>query len=633
MLLFSIIIPHYNSPHLLERLLCSIPTDSQLQIIVIDDKSTCDISAVRQLVLSRGGLFLDNTTERKGAGVCRNLGLAQAKGKWLIFADADDFFLDGAFDILRRHADSDADIIHFIPTSKDMRTGAISTRHTWSEKLVRRYLAEPTKENELMLRYRYMVPWSKMFRNQMVSDAGVQFDEVMAANDIMFSSRCGYSAKSIEASADRIYCVTKSEGTLTTRHDESLYWTRAIVHKNRYHFLAEHIDMKRFGYVAPMGILILNNAARQGYSLKLLFKIFFYFKREKVSIIDMANIRYILGHAIKERSFIDMHYCKHALYELKTLGIREVFWHIVLYLTKSKYAKMQMAVLSEKYLSSMSAEEWEEKLKSTFKCRTGEVLDFRAPQTFNEKIQWLKLYDNQPVKATLADKYRVRKWVQEEIGEEYLIPLLGVWDSPKDVDFDALPEQFAIKANHGSDMILVVRDKSALDIKKTRKLMSQWMKMPFGLLNAEQHYHAIPRKIIAEEYIEQDDGNLYDYKIHCFNGKPEFIQVVGDRDWKSHSAKTLFYDTDWKLTPYAYGRPRYENEKPRPAQLEQLLAIAEKLCRRFIYVRVDLYLLDNGDIKFDEMTFHPLSGFGKWFPPEANLLMGQKIHLPISGTD
>ena len=325
-----------------------------------------------------------------------------------------------------------------------------------------------------------------------------------------------------------------------------------------------------------------------------------------------------------------MNYLKHALYELKTLGIQEVFWHTALYLTKSNYAKMQMAVLSEDYLSSMPIEEWEERLKSTFKCRTGEILNLKNPQTFNEKIQWLKLYDNQPVKSKLADKYGVREWVKSEIGEEYLIPLLGVWDSPEQVDFGALPDRFALKSNHGSDMILVVKDKSALDIKKTRKLMAQWLKIPFGLLNAEQHYHVIPRKIIAEQYIEQDDGNLYDYKIHCFNGKPEFIQVVGDRDWNTHSAKTTFYDTDWKMTPYAYGRPRYENKKPRPAQLDKLLAIATRLCRDFAYVRVDLYLLDNGDIKFGEMTFHPLSGFGKWQPAEANLLMGQKIHLPGS---
>lgn len=301
MYLFTVIIPHYNSVLSLGRLLSSIPIDRSIQLIVIDDKSTEDLTEVKNQVLSRDGLFLHNTTNVKGAGTCRNLGLAQAKGKWLVFADADDYFLDGAFDILRRHADSEVDIVHFIPTSIDERTGRTSTRHTWCEKLVRRYLMEPTEENELMLRYRYMVPWSKMFRNQMVRDNGISFDEVMAANDIMFSARCGYYARTVEAFPEKIYCVTKSEGTLTTRHDEEVYWIRAVVHKDKYNFLAERINLKKYGYVVPMGIRILSNAARQGYNLKYIIKIYRYFRQEKVALINFASICYSFRHMIKER--------------------------------------------------------------------------------------------------------------------------------------------------------------------------------------------------------------------------------------------------------------------------------------------------------------------------------------------
>lgn len=301
MYLFTVIIPHYNSVLSLGRLLSGIPIDESIQLIVIDDKSTEDLTTVEDMLHARGGLLLHNTTDTKGAGTCRNLGLAQATGKWLVFADADDYFLDGAFDILMRHADSQADIIHFIPTSMDMKTGKTSTRHTWCEKLVRRYLTEPTEENELMLRYRYMVPWSKMFRNQMVRSNGILFDEVMAANDIMFSARCGYYAKTIDAFPEKIYCVTKSEGTLTTRHDESVYQIRAVVHKDKYNFLAERIDLRKYGYVVPMGVRILSNAARQQYSLKFIFKLYRYFRKEKVALINFASIRYSLRHMIKER--------------------------------------------------------------------------------------------------------------------------------------------------------------------------------------------------------------------------------------------------------------------------------------------------------------------------------------------
>lgn len=319
---------------------------------------------------------------------------------------------------------------------------------------------------------------------------------------------------------------------------------------------------------------------------------------------------------------------KYALYELKTLGIREVFWHIILYLTKSDYAKTMVGALSEPYLSSMTTQEWETRIKHTFRSRTGECLNLKTPKTFNEKIQWLKLYDNKPIKVRLADKYLVREWIQEKLGSEYLIPLLGVWDSPDEVDFSTLPDRFVLKANHGSGMILIVKDKSSLNVKKARKSMTEWLKNPYGLLSGEQHYHLIPRKIIAEEYIEQNNGNLYDYKIHCFNGNPELIQVIGDRDFHTHFLRNLYYDTNWKALPITYNYPLYEEEMPRPAQLEQMLSIAQKLCRDFIYVRVDFYLLDNGEIKFGEMTFHPYSGFCSWEPPEANLLMGEKIRLP-----
>ena len=302
MVLFSVITPHYNSTLLLKRLLSSIPMDDSIQLIVVDDKSTEDITEVKDLVSARGGSFLHNTTGKKGAGVCRNLGLAQAVGKWTVFADADDFFMDGAFDIMKQHTDSEADIVYFVPTSMDMETGEISTRHIWCEKLVRRYLTEPIEENEMMLRYRHMVPWSKMLRRKMIQEAEILFDEVMVANDVMFSARCGYYAQKIEAFDDIIYCVTKSQGSLTTKYDEDACLTRAIVHRDKYKFLEEHLDLKEYGYVIPMGIRFLVDAARQGYSIKFLHKIYRYFRQENITLINFALFRYIFRHMFKERS-------------------------------------------------------------------------------------------------------------------------------------------------------------------------------------------------------------------------------------------------------------------------------------------------------------------------------------------
>lgn len=301
MILFSVITPHYNSPLLLKQLLSSIPVDESIQIIVVDDKSVEDITEVKNLVNARGGLFLHNTTNKKGAGVCRNLGLAQAVGKWIVFADADDYLLDGAFDVMKRHADSEADIIFFVPTSVDLETGEVSTRHVWYEKLVRRYLTEPIEENEIMLRYRHTGPVCKMLRREMLQKEGILFDEEMTWEDVMFSARCGYYAQKIEAFDDIIYCITKSKGSLTAKHDETACRVRATVHRDRYKFLEEHVDLKKCGYVVPMGIRFLSDAARQGYSIKFLYEIYRYFRQEHVMLINFAMLRYIFRHMINER--------------------------------------------------------------------------------------------------------------------------------------------------------------------------------------------------------------------------------------------------------------------------------------------------------------------------------------------
>lgn len=301
MILFSVIIPHYNSVLLLKQLLDSIPIDESIQIIVVDDKSTEDITEVKDLTIARGGLFIQNTTDRKNAGVCRNLGLTQVVGKWLVFADADDYFLDGAFDIMKQHADSEADLIYFIPTSVDLETGEVSTRHLWLEMIVRRYLSEPVEENELVLRYRYKGPYSKMIRRKMVQEMGILFDEVIAANDVMFSAKCGYYAQKIEAFDDIVYCLTKSEGTLTTKHDESAYRSRIVVHRNYYKFLDEHIGLREHGYLVPMGIRVLRNAAKQGYSTKFLCEIYCYLRKENIPLINFSALRYSLRHLGKRR--------------------------------------------------------------------------------------------------------------------------------------------------------------------------------------------------------------------------------------------------------------------------------------------------------------------------------------------
>ena len=281
-----------------------------------------------------------------------------------------------------------------------------------------------------------------------------------------------------------------------------------------------------------------------------------------------------------------------------------------------------------KVLEAAEPEEYPRLLKSMWKVHFNEPLDLDNPQSFNEKIQWLKLYDTTPLKTRLADKYLVRDWIKEKIGEKYLVPLLGVWDSFDEIDFDALPDTFVLKCNHGSGMNMVVKDKKAFDKKAAKVQFDEWMKSDFTFLNGfEMQYRDIPHKIIAEKFIEQMDENLLDYKIHVFGGEPKIIQVIGDRDLVHHTGKEAFFDLNWQPQDLMYHTyDMYEKMPSRPDNLGEMLNIARKLGTEFRYVRVDLYNID-GKILFGEMTFTPASGFGKWGGVQAKNSVGSWINV------
>lgn len=282
------------------------------------------------------------------------------------------------------------------------------------------------------------------------------------------------------------------------------------------------------------------------------------------------------------------------------------------------------------YNKSLPESAYPKALKRWFKKITGYELNLEDPKTFDEKIQWLKLYDKDPRRTTLSDKYAVREWVKKTIGEKYLIPLLGAWDSFDEIDFDKLPSRFVLKANHASGWNLIVTDKAKLDIKSARRKFNRWMNTDFAFIEGfELQYHNIKRKIIAEKFIENGGNNLFDYKFYCFNGKPEFIEYIGDR--LTGQPRVMFLSTDWTPEIFTDGiYPEFDEVPPKPECLEELVKLAEKLCKGFPFVRVDLYVLDDGSIKFGEMTFTPGSGkHSTWNPPEYATIIGDMIPLPL----
>lgn len=293
--------------------------------------------------------------------------------------------------------------------------------------------------------------------------------------------------------------------------------------------------------------------------------------------------------------------------------------------------KRQMKLIRKR--AAMSQAEIIDEIQRLFERRTGEILDYEHPVTFNQKIQWSKAYNAEREYGELADKFLVRAYVSSKIGTEYLTKLYGVWDSVKDVDFAILPEQFVIKATHGCGWNIVVPDKRDLNVRKARRMLSRWLQLNYAFISDfEMHYRYCQPRVIAEEYLSNGalaDGSgddLWDYKFWCFDGKCHYIQFLSNR---SIGLDMAFFNTDWELQPFVYTYPRNERYVERPDNLDEMIHIAEKLAEGFPHVRVDFYRMNDGRIVFGEMTFTSMGGYCKWDPESANVELGNLFHLPL----
>ena len=276
-----------------------------------------------------------------------------------------------------------------------------------------------------------------------------------------------------------------------------------------------------------------------------------------------------------------------------------------------------------------------------FLRKTGKFLDLENPQTLGEKIKWLMLYYKNPLLTELADKYSVRPYVAEKIGEEYLIPLIGVYESEDEIDFEKLPEKFILKATHGVGWNIICKDKKHFDLDKAKRKLKKWLNTNLYNRYFEWQYKDIKPRIICEKLLECPDGqDLHDYKIFVMNGTPKFILVVTGRATKLQKLTQsvtgrgkmayVFFDPDWNYIPVC--RAGFPNEMhanfPKPKQLEQMLALASQLAPDVPLVRVDLYI-HNEQIYFGELTFTPAAGGHRWQPEEYAYIFGDMLTLPM----
>lgn len=273
-------------------------------------------------------------------------------------------------------------------------------------------------------------------------------------------------------------------------------------------------------------------------------------------------------------------------------------------------------------------------LKLLFKLRMGEELDLDNPLTFNQKLQWLKLYNRKPEYTMMVDKYLVKQYVADKIGPEYVIPTLGIWDRPEDIEWDKLPNQFVLKntAGGGGKGVIICRDKLTFNRKEAVRHLKKSMRVDGYRLLIEWPYKDVPKRIIAEKYMTELDGNeLQDFKIHNFNGNPKVILVCRDR-FKNTGLTEDFFTVKWEhLNVRRPGHPNASELIDKPKELETMLRISEILAKDCPFMRTDFYIVGE-KVYFGEITFFPASGIEKLVPRSYDVLFGSWISIPIENT-
>jgi len=275
-------------------------------------------------------------------------------------------------------------------------------------------------------------------------------------------------------------------------------------------------------------------------------------------------------------------------------------------------------------------------LKCEYKYQMGKGLDLKNPKTFNEKLQWLKLYDRRPLYTTLVDKVKVRNYIADCLGEKYLVPLVGVWSEPDQINFDALPNKFVLKCNHNSGKgMCICKDKAKIDINKVKANLKLGLKENYFFHGREWPYKTVPHRILGEHYMCDDDSvqpdrqELSDFKFYCFNGYVDCVMVCFDR--ASGDTKFYFFDKSWNLKRInKRGKNAPEGfTLPKPQCLDEMFEIAAELSKNIPFVRVDLYQ-SNGKVYFGEMTFFPQGGWDPNYLPETDEYFGNLIDLSLA---
>lgn len=263
-------------------------------------------------------------------------------------------------------------------------------------------------------------------------------------------------------------------------------------------------------------------------------------------------------------------------------------------------------------------------LKIKYRLKMKKKLNLKNPQTYNEKLQWLKLNDRKEIYTTMVDKYEVKKYVANIIGEEYIIPTLGIYNSFEEINFENLPEKFVMKCTHNSGGIIICKNKKQFDKRKAKKILEDCLKENFYYQSREWPYKNVIPRIIVEEYIEDNkEKDLKDYKFFCFDGNPKLLFIAIDRP---KNTKFNFYDINFKKLPFSQHYENFNKKVDKPKKYNEMIKLSKKLSKGIPHIRVDFYEV-NGKVYFGELTFFHFAGFEMFEPNEWDYRLGKLINI------
>ena len=676
----SVIIPVYNVERYLRQCLDSAVNQTlrEIEIICVDDGSTdgsLEILREYQEKDSRVTVFSQNND---GPSAARNRGLEHARGRYVQFLDSDDFLCEDALEKLYDTAsekDLDAlffDFERFYDDAQERTKSPVQfCRKEYAEVYDGVSFIRTLKDEEAYTTSACII----LIRREFLKDSGLSFyngilheDELFCFRLLMLARRVSHMGQPFYRRRIRIGSIVPEPKThenvmgcfictqemlrygLSLKDDEARMFealrafTRMQYSSRDYYMQISQKEQGKVKFENPFSQLLFDamvaSAGQLGKKMlpdntaqmtkaELERQLRVYEMCGNAAHQEIIAIRSSVSYKIGRMVTWVPRKIRGAIRCYRENGIKHTASRVLEHLHLKKTApaaerKDRTEREQYEYCRALAPEKYEEELKLWYEREMGEKLNLQDPKSFNHKVQWMKLYDCTETKTRLADKYLVRDWICEKIGAEYLIPLLGVWDSFDQIDFDKLPDQFVLKANHGSGWNIIVKDKRLLDVEDARKKFEFWMKRNYAFKGFELHYANIPPKIIAEQYVEELE-RVSDYKFMCFDGEVEFLWVDTER-YIDH--RQTLYTPQWeRIHKSVTVAPPADADLPRPKNLERMLEIARTLSRDFAFVRVDLYA-DGDKIYFGEMTFTPWSGKGVFQPKEFGMELGDRLNLP-----